>query len=88
MAGSGLGWTGLLIRVSAGDEAVAITAVEECDGVRRLALASAPSVEMSAPRARLGSSTGGEQGLEDDIPLRVWAEGSEVKTLFNDRLIS
>lgn len=95
MAGSGLGCiTGLLIKVSAGEEELptmpAGTRAEGCEGVLLRAMASAPP--MSKPRVvKVGSSTGGEHGLDEDIAvLRVGstAADDEDKTLFNERLIS
>jgi len=94
MAGSGLGCTcinGLLIKVSAGEEAMpACTRAEGCEGVLLRGMASAPP--MSSPRVvKVGSSTGGEHGLldEDIAVLRVGSEAAEPdKTLFSERLIS
>ena len=66
-----------------------------CEGVLRLLMASAPvakappSILTSEPLI-VGSSTGGEQGLDEDIAvLRTGRFGSAVdNTLFNERLIS
>ena len=94
MAGSGLGcMTGLLIRVSAGEEE--LPTAMGCEGVLRLLMASAPmakappSILTSEPLI-VGSSTGGEQGLDEDIAvLRTGRFGSAVdNTLFSERLIS
>ena len=93
IAGSGLGCiTGLLIKVSAGEEELptmpAGTRAEGCEGVLLRAMASAPP--LSKPRVvKVGSSTGGEHGLDEDIAvLRVGSADDEDKTLFNERLIS